>query len=89
MEANVPPKRRLQLFWFLSYLTNRQYRVRYSGILRTPFEMQSGVPQGSILGLLLFNIFINDLCDEINHSKCLLFADELKVYRALSSPNDC
>jgi hypothetical protein len=37
---------------------------------------------------LLFNIFINDLYDVIKHSKCLLFADDLKVYRALSSPND-
>jgi hypothetical protein len=71
------------------YLTNIQSRVRYSGIRSTPFEMQSGVPQGSVSGLLLFNIFINDLCDVINHSKCLPFADDLKVYRAISSLGDC
>jgi hypothetical protein len=51
--------------------------------------MPSGIPQGSVLGPLLFNIFINDLCDIINHSNCLLFADDLKVYRAISSPSDC
>jgi hypothetical protein len=37
---------------------------------------------------LLFNIFINDLCDVINHSNYLLFADDLKVYRAINSSND-
>jgi hypothetical protein len=44
---------------------------------------------GSVLGHLLFIIFINDLCDVINHSNCLLFADDLKIYRAVSSPSDC
>jgi hypothetical protein len=38
---------------------------------------------------LLYNIFINDLCDVINHSNCLPFADDLKVYEAISSPSDC
>jgi hypothetical protein len=45
--------------------------------------------QGSVLGPLLWNIFINDLCDVINHSNCLLYADDLKVYRAINSPSDC
>jgi hypothetical protein len=42
-----------------------------------------------ILGHLLSNIFINDLCGVIKHSKCLLFDDDFKVYRAINSPSDC
>jgi hypothetical protein len=38
---------------------------------------------------LLFNIFINDLCNVIRHSKCLLFADDIKILRAINSVDDC
>jgi hypothetical protein len=75
--------------WFLSHLRYRQSRACYSGILSSPFVVQSGVPERSALQLLLFSIFINDLCDLINHSICLLLADNLVIYRAISSPCDC
>jgi hypothetical protein len=51
--------------------------------------VQSEVLQGSGLGSLLVNIFINDLCDVINRSSCLHFADDFKVYRTITSSNDC
>jgi hypothetical protein len=75
--------------WFCSYLTNRQCKVRVSGILSSPFVVISGVPQGSVLGPLLFNIFIDDLCNVINYSRYLLFADDIKIFRVIKSPNDC
>lgn len=60
-----------------SYLTGRKQIVDIQGTLSTPSEITRGVPQGSILGPLLFIIFINDICDYIPSStKILLYADD-------------
>jgi hypothetical protein len=53
------------------------------------FEVLSGVPQGSVLRPLLFNMFINDISDAVVHSKYLLVADDVKIYRAVKSRQDC
>jgi hypothetical protein len=63
--------------------------VRISGNLSFPYLVKCGVPQGSTLGPLIFNIFINDMCDFINNSQCLLFADDLKIYRSISDIDHC
>jgi hypothetical protein len=75
--------------WFQSYLSNRSSFVRILGKFSSSFSVLSGVPQGSILGPLLFNIFINNISAKINHSKFLLFADDLKIYRNIKSAEDC
>ena len=48
--------------------------------------MSAGVPQGSILGPLLFNIFMNDLVYTIENSKMLNYADDTKIYLSHSEP---
>jgi hypothetical protein len=63
--------------WFCSYLTNRQSSVRISGTSSLAFEVLSGVPQGSVVGPLLFNVVINDLCTAVEYSNFLLFADDV------------
>jgi hypothetical protein len=59
------------------------------GKCSSPFSVLSGAPQGSTHGPLLFNIFVNDLSAIIKHSKFLLFADDLKLYRNTKSVEDC
>ena len=48
----------------------------------------SGVPQGSHLDPILFNIFINDLVSYVESAKCLIYADDVKVYNAITSVSD-
>lgn len=75
------------LDWFETYLSNRHLRVVFNGSFSAPFTPHSGVPQGSVLGPLLFNIFINDLGKQLKNSY-LLFADDLKIYNKIQSLND-
>ncbi len=82
------------LGWVVNYLIDRQQCTVISGIC-SPFRtVLSGVPQGSVLGPLLFIIFMNDLPDFLilNHSSChpplKLFADDLKTYYTINSLKD-
>jgi hypothetical protein len=75
--------------WFHSYLTNKRSRVRVYGALSQPFQVTSGMPQGSVLGPFLFNLFINGLCSSVHYCKLLIFADDLKIVRVINSPHDC
>ena len=72
------------LSWIESFLQGRKQYVRLNGTLSRLRNVTSGVPQGSVLGPLLFLVFINDLPDCIT-SNVKLFADDTKLYNIIRS----
>ena len=73
--------------WINSYLSNRTQIVLFRDCKSESFDVVSGVPQGSHLGPILFNIFINDLPCSIKHSSILMYADDVKLFLPLSDPS--
>ena len=72
--CDTPPK------CFQDYLANRIQYVTYNNIKSSYGKINCGVPQGSILSLLLFLIYINDLSSVSNYCFSILFADDTNVF---------
>ena len=73
------------LEWFQNYLSDRSMTVKCSTssvqtIYSDVYALEYGAPQGSCLGPLLFSIFTNDINKHLNHTKCILFADDTTIY---------
>ena len=73
------------LAWFKDYLDNRRQRVVLPGAVSGWTSLKAGVPQGSILGPLLFLVYINDIVEDI-HSTIRLFADDTSLYIIVEDP---
>ena len=91
----VPHRRLLQYYgirgsthkWIPSWLSKRFQKVVLDGQASDPVPVLSGVPQGSVLGPVLFLIFINYLPENIR-SSVRLFSDDCVLYRNIESPMD-
>jgi hypothetical protein len=73
--------------WIENFLTNRQHQVVINGTTSKIREVTSGVPQGTVLGPLLFLLYINDIEKDLT-SSIRLFADDSAVYRRIDTEED-
>ena len=69
--------------WFSDYLNNRKQRVVINGVASSWASLEAGVPQGSILGPLLFLVYVHDITDGIN-ADINLFADDTSIFEVVA-----
>ena len=76
------------LMWIHNYLSNRSQSVVLDGAQSNPLPVVSGVPQGSVLGPLLFLVYINGASKAALHSKIAMYADDIALYSIIKNPRD-
>jgi len=75
--------------WIKAFLNNRKQRVHIKGILSDWVPEGSGIPQRSLLGQILFIIYINDVVEHVNYlSDLYLYADDAKLFYSIKTMED-
>ena len=74
--------------FFKNYLEDRRQKVKLDGISSSELKIKTGVPQGSILGPLLFIMFVNDFPRTVLESKCVMYADDTTIYASSRNPSN-
>ena len=75
--------------WIEAWLCHRQQRVVLDGAASTDSHVLSEVPQGTVLGPLMFLLYVNDIGDKISSQTTIkLFADDVLLYRTINDPSD-
>ena len=75
--------------WLQGFLLNRHQRVMVQGSFSKWHNVLSGIPQGSVLGPLMFVMYINDLPTKAVNSELFLFADDTKIFKGIFNQEDC
>jgi hypothetical protein len=76
--------------WIRLFLTNRKQKVSVNGESSDWKVVTSGIPQGSVLGPILFVFYINDLPESMQHNSDLyLYADDTKMFKEIRTSDDC
>ena len=73
--------------WIIEFLRDRTQVVRVNGTQSVPAPVVSGIPQGTVLGPVLFVLYINDILDSVT-SEGFLFADDTKIFHHITSIED-
>ena len=74
--------------WIRNNLSNRTQYVSYEGHKSELLPIECGVPQGSILGTLLFTMYVNDMCNVSKLQKLMLFVDDTNIFHSHSKLPD-
>lgn len=74
--------------WLCEFVVGRKNYVKIGNVTSRIYNSSSGVPAGSILGPILFSVYINDLVDVVKYGFMLLFADDVKICKEIADAND-